>query len=917
MDTVFQSAAVPVDLEGQILEAVDLGLPAAEPALRALADANPDHASTIVGWIDTLHAVQPASTAPDRFPGHLLLGELGHGGMGVVYLARDERLGRTVALKTLPPPLDREPNRVARFLREARAAALLRHPHICPIHVVGDAAGQPFFTMEHVPGLSLRTLLTRLRALGHAPSALTGEHWHGALFAGAPAQAPTQLWPARHSEITARLLAPIADALAHAHAHGVVHRDVKPDNVMLRFDGTPVLLDFGLAHLDAEGSLTASEDAVGTPHAMAPEQLGNGDPITPATDVWALGVLLYELLTLTLPFPGTIQEAMAGILHREPVPPRQLNPGPPRALEAVCLRCLEKKPAARYASAAAVAADLRAFVELRPLSVQPLGRLARAGRWVRRRPAAAAAIALAGVAAVGIPSTWAVVERQRRHDVETEQGRTRVALHDAQARAAELAFSVGKLAAERGAWEDALSAYEDAERAGYPDAVDLGLRQLDALRGANEVSEFEDLLTQLRAHDPTPAQAARLWLLEGDLLADRGADASAGLDLMRRARATELLPPADAAYADAMLATDLTAAGRDLDRALGHDPTHRSALALRCSILAVRFEWDPLREALARFAAQYPDDPTALVFRYLGTQLVGADPAPLFRDLQGSPMRGPIQSFHRALTALRARAAKVQWSFLVQDNENLAALADEFVLRSMQVSAALIALRQRGFAVSLHPAVARGVPGIMSFFGTVVKAGSSGLRQVLAATATNLLEDLPDAFPDRAALVLRGWARFERGEITAAIADFAHADRQPSLVDIAFGTRLPLDRIGIGTRLTLASHRLSGEVPAAERAQLVEWLASTVTHALRSEALTAGDLGQLAVFAGIAGEATPLLEIVPHWLRARGETVDPIAVAAHYATLGAFVEGLLADQSLVTPEDVPVIVERLHKACGR
>ncbi len=915
MDTVFAHAAVPSDLEEQILAAVDLGLAAAEPVLRAMAEACPEHAHTILGWLDTLRHVQPPEPEDTEFPGHDLLGRLGKGGMGVVYLARDQRLGRTVALKTLPPPFNRDAVRVARFLREARAAALLRHPHICPIHVIGDSKNQPFFTMDHVAGVTLHVLLQRLRAQGCPASALTGQHWHAALFASAPTPAAQQLWPARHAEIVARLLAPIADALAHAHAHGVVHRDVKPANVMLRFDGSPVLLDFGLARLEAEATLTHG-DAVGTPHAMAPEQLGSGHAVSAATDVWALGVVLYELLTLTLPFPGTVPEMIAGILQEEPTPPRAIDGDVSRALTAVCLRCLEKDPARRYPSAAALAADLRAFLDHRPLSVQPLGVLGRAARWMRRRPAAAAAIAFAGLAMVGIPSTWAIVEMRRRVDVEAEQGRTNEALRTARTRAAELAFSVGKLAAERGAWDEALDAYADALRHGHPGRVDVGLRQLAALRGLDEVAEFADLLAELGASSPTPEEQARLWLLEGDLRASNGTDPSAGLDLIRRALETTLLPPADREYATAMLAPDLAQARAAVERALAFDKTHRAALGLHCSLLALTYDWNTLRDALTRFATQYPDDPTAIVLRYLGTQVTGTDPASLFHDLSGSPMRGPITTIHGALGKLRARAATIDWSFVVVD-AGLAALAEEFALRAVQIGGAIVVLRQRGFVMPMHPAIARRVPDATGFLGIVLKEGPAGLRRALAQTAGTVLEELPDAFPDRAAFVIRGWLRFSGGNIDAAIADFARAEQQPSLVDVAFGTRLPLDRIGAGIQLALASDHLAKDPALAQRAEVAAWFRATVARALATSPPTALDLAELTVFAGIAGDAPTLLDILPHGLRAHGDRLDQEALAAHLATLHAFVPAMLEGQALATPEELPRLIERLREACGK
>jgi tetratricopeptide (TPR) repeat protein len=303
-------------------------------------------------------AAPPTAELP-RIAGYEVEEVLGRGGVGVVYRARHLRLNRPVALKMLLAGPYARPQERERFLREAEAVAGLRHPNVVQLYDVGDVDGRPYFTMELVEGGSLA------RALAGAPR------------------------PARPA---AALVAAVADAIEVAHQSGIVHRDLKPANVLLTADGTPKVADFGLARrLEGGGGLSLSGVAVGTPSYMAPEQArGDKDAIGPATDVYALGVILYEVLTGRPPFRS---ETPAATLHQvmvdEPVPLARLNPHAPRDLETICLKCLAKEPSRRYASAAALAEDLRRFGRGEPIKARPIGAAGRLVRWARRHPAVA------------------------------------------------------------------------------------------------------------------------------------------------------------------------------------------------------------------------------------------------------------------------------------------------------------------------------------------------------------------------------------------------------------------------------------------------------------------------------------------------------------------------------------------------
>jgi hypothetical protein len=305
-------------------------------------------------------------------PGYEILGLLGRGGMGVVYQARDLRLRRTVALKMLLDGAHAGAQDLERFRAEAEAQARLRHPNIVQIYEVGEAQGRPYFALEFVEGGSLARKL-----------------------AGKP-QPPAA---------AAQLIETLARAVHHAHQQGVVHRDLKPLNALLTADGTPKITDFGLAkRLEGGGGQTRSGLVLGTPSYMAPEQAaGQTKRIGPATDVYALGVVLYEALTGRPPFLAeTTLQTVLQVQAQEPVPPRRLQPKVPRDLETVCLKCLQKEPARRYASAEALAEDLRRFRAGEPIQARPVGPVERLGRWCRRNPALAAAGGLAATALVAV-----------------------------------------------------------------------------------------------------------------------------------------------------------------------------------------------------------------------------------------------------------------------------------------------------------------------------------------------------------------------------------------------------------------------------------------------------------------------------------------------------------------------------------
>jgi serine/threonine-protein kinase len=380
-----------IDPARPVTDAPTLDVPAAlnaEPLQSG--DATPEAAGLSTQSFGAPGGARPAAPgAPPQVAGYEVLGELGRGGMGVVYQARQVQLKRLVALKMILAGTHAGSAAHARFLAEAEAVARLQHPNIVQIHEIGAHGDLPYFSLEFVDGGSLA-------------SRLDGTPWPDA--------------PA------ATIVETLARAMHVAHTRHIVHRDLKPANVLLTSDGVPKITDFGLAkQLDSDAGQTRSGAIMGTPSYMAPEQAEGAKEIGPAADVYALGAILYELLTGRPPFRAdTPMNTVLLVMLHEPVPPCRLQPRVARDLETICLKCLHKDPARRYASALALAEDLRRFLNAEPILARPVGRVERCWRWCRRKPALAAVIALASLLIVGGASgtLWYVQERAER---ETER----------------------------------------------------------------------------------------------------------------------------------------------------------------------------------------------------------------------------------------------------------------------------------------------------------------------------------------------------------------------------------------------------------------------------------------------------------------------------------------------------------------
>jgi eukaryotic-like serine/threonine-protein kinase len=380
--------------------------------------------------------------------GYEVLGELGRGGMGVVYRARQLLLNRSCVLKMILAGAHADAESVVRFLAEAAAVARLQHPHIVQIHHIGQADGLPYFELEYLDGGSLDRRLD-----------------------GTP-------WPARRA---AELVEALARGVAEAHRQGIIHRDLKPGNVLLAADGTPKITDFGLAKsLAGDSGLTRTDSILGSPGYMAPEQAeGKAKQVGPLADVYALGAILYELLTGRQPFQGTtVLEILEQVKTIEPVPPSRLVPGLPRDVETIALKCLQKEPGKRYDSTAALAADLHRFVAGESIVARPVPFWERALKWARRRPAIAGLVAsvlllLASLLGLGI---WSYAEINRslmKAETLAETEAQANATAQEQTRIAQAQTKVATEKAEDLAWEDYINRVNRAYREVQDDNIAL------------------------------------------------------------------------------------------------------------------------------------------------------------------------------------------------------------------------------------------------------------------------------------------------------------------------------------------------------------------------------------------------------------------------------------------------------------
>jgi tetratricopeptide (TPR) repeat protein len=460
-------------------------------------------------------------------PGYHIDTVLGRGGMGVVYRATQLGLNRPVALKMILSGVHANAAQLDRFRTEARTVAQVRHPNIVQVYEIGEHEGLPYFTLEYCPGGSLDKRLNR------------------------EPQPP---------QTAAGLVETLARAMAAAHAAGVIHRDLKPGNVLLDASDTPKIADFGLARELEEEGPTRTGSVLGTPSYMSPEQAaGETRRVGPLSDQYSLGAILYDLLTGRPPFKGTsMMETLEHVRSREPAPPTHLQPSVPRDLETICLKALRKEPQQRYASCEALAEDLRAFQEGRPISARPTGLGERTWRWARRNPwVAGLSAAVAGLLLVLAVSgtAAALVFNHQRNEAEGLAEQRRQALELAEQREQEAKES--QQAAEKSARASDES-YQLARESlvGLVSDVPAALGQAIFARGAQ--AQILGLLTEsmtrqlnLAATRHLPDRSLmNLHLQLGELYLGQGNAAEAGKQFQSGLTIAERLESANPAEKD-------------------------------------------------------------------------------------------------------------------------------------------------------------------------------------------------------------------------------------------------------------------------------------------------------------------------------------------------------------------------------
>jgi serine/threonine protein kinase/uncharacterized protein HemY len=464
-----------------------------------------DYVARHPDFADRIHELFPALVIANQWPspspnGHHRLGEyrivreVGHGGMGVVYEAIQESLGRRVALKVLPWQGSANPARLERFRRESRTAAKLHHTNIVPVFGVGEHEGVHFFAMQFIDGAGLDAVLPELRRLAHLSGGGPGEGPGAAIaqallaghFVPPGEEAPAGAVPAAggpYWRSVATIGVQVAEALTYAHGQGVLHRDVKPANLLLDTRGIVWVNDFGLAYLSdsqvkGEPDLTSTGDVIGTLRYLPPERFqSRGDG---RSDLYSLGLTLYELLTLKPAFDETDRHRLIRQLtQEEPSRPRQINPAIPCDLETIILKAIAREPARRYPTAAAFAEDLRRFLDGRSVLARRTGPARRLGRWCRRNPLVAGLLtALAVVLAGGLATvSWKWIEAEGwREEERVARADAVEARLQAEERAREVREGLERLKAanallERGRFYAAAHRWNDAH-----DAFTTGLR---------------------------------------------------------------------------------------------------------------------------------------------------------------------------------------------------------------------------------------------------------------------------------------------------------------------------------------------------------------------------------------------------------------------------------------------------------
>ncbi|MCA9177543.1 MAG: protein kinase [Planctomycetales bacterium] len=677
---------------------------------------------------------------PARIGRYEPLMELGRGAFAVVYRAWDHRLHRDVALKVLHTELIAIDELRERMLREARAAASLQHPAIVPIYEVHEEESL-FIVSEFVDGETLGQRIDR----------------------ATPSFDEVAGWAAQ-----------MAHGLHFAHQHGVIHRDIKPANIMLHRDGKLAITDFGLARqADAGESLTRHGDIVGTPAFMSPEQArGHSHAVDGRSDVYSVGVVIYRMLCGQLPFQGPAGSILTRIQEEEVALPRRVRRDIPRDLETICVRCLQKDPADRYASAGELAEDLERYLAGQPIKARPVGALERAWKWSKRRPALALTVWLLMLAMgflAGIGMQLARVQTERDRAVVAES-RAKSAEAEKTKSLAESYERAGSLAMQRGQFREAIGLFEQSLAAGSEHPATLRLKQVESHFVLREFSTCESILRMLEP----PAATARLaksqqgqflmWQAELALRSD--AVASNAAALYRQALECEL-SKADAAYIQGMTAEGSLEALQRFRESLVANPFHHRARTISVNLLASLGRLDE-----AKFQAE------------VGQQLFPEDPH--FYLLEGLVLavRGQREQANAIVKDQSLSEADEQaWQVAYRLADNLAALAANTPALSPAVGSRIVAemLAERNSLVAVAEYGLRFPLPLTKRLSQLSELMGSGISQA-SHRAKPIVSELAALHPEGMLLVWLGEFQIADNELQAARDSFLRAVELPSLL---------------------------------------------------------------------------------------------------------------------------------------
>ncbi|MCA8971696.1 MAG: protein kinase [Planctomycetes bacterium] len=552
---------------------------------------------------------------PDRLGPYVLIEEIGRGGQATVYLAEHPELGQKVALKVLRGLVHSE--HIERFLREARIASRLEHPHVCRLYYSGTEHGLPYLAMEFVKGESLARKIARSKGTGSAFELALPD----------PPGGTTKNWIDR----ALLLIEKVARAVQQAHDARVVHRDLNPNNILVRDNGEPAVVDFGLARScdKDEPIVTRSGDVFGTVHYMSPEQLTGASHDDPRIDVWSLGVTLHEMLTGVRPFQAASDAATIDrILRHGFEDPSRQRKGLGRDVVQCIRTAICGELSLRYQSAEAFADDLRRIRERRPILARPVPAWIRAVRWIQRSPALAAAISVALLATtIGmiVSIVLFVYADQKRREADNSRDESRKRL-------AEAKFDSGETQRKRGFWDDALQRYDFAENFDF-DRIAIGLSRSRLHLSRFDFQAARKEVAALRASTLTFEQSSQLDFIEALI---RTFDTGEARDPQHEAYvklANAELRSSDSTFAHAMIADSLAQTEHSLRRALIQDRNHFPSLLMVPTTMLFSGQTEEFLSASRDFRRRFVDHPYSAFLLSLEASVTRSDKTPPGRDL--------------------------------------------------------------------------------------------------------------------------------------------------------------------------------------------------------------------------------------------------------------------------------------------